>query len=196
MQQYDGITFMRRPLRVKPAVRLGDGKGRYHIKRDSQSSLDSNFESPSRGDDPNPYTFNRWRRLDAQYDPEDTNAQVVTEERRLYVGGLPRFPDQFTCKLKMKELFQGYSVEAVSKPISPHPSFKADPRNHYYCFVDLATTEEIDKAIAELDGIEMFNWNLSKFTALIEYRANFARGNELTSTGFRMFGASTEKWNW
>lgn len=44
--------------------------------------------------------------------------------------------------------------EAVSKLISPHPSKRFDPGDHYYLFVDFASIEEAAAAQTALDGQE------------------------------------------
>ncbi|CAG8973956.1 hypothetical protein HYALB_00007485 [Hymenoscyphus albidus] len=161
IQHYNGLRFMGRPLKVKPAVNAGEGKGRYHLKKDTlQSRNDPEMEAPSAENDKTPYAFDSSRRLDAEYNPKEPNVSTVGEDRRVFVGGLPRFPDQVTTSLKMKELFEGYNIGAISKLISPHESIKTDPGNSYHCYVDLGSAEEVDKAVAELDGIEKWNWNL------------------------------------
>lgn len=42
--------------------------------------------------------------------------------------------------------------EAISKLISPHPSKRFEPGDHYYLFVDFATIDEAAAAQAALDG--------------------------------------------
>jgi hypothetical protein len=44
--------------------------------------------------------------------------------------------------------------EAITKLISPHPSKRFEPGNHYYLFVDFATVEEASAAQIALDGQE------------------------------------------
>ena len=95
-----------------------------------------------------PYAFDRW----TQYDAIEHWTAPVEEGRRLYVGGLPRLPDQGTANVVMKKLFQDFAVEAVSKVIWPHPSTKSKPGDHHYCFVDLATAEEAQQAALVLNG--------------------------------------------
>ncbi|KAJ9148333.1 hypothetical protein NKR23_g5063 [Pleurostoma richardsiae] len=77
---------------------------------------------------------------------------AAEEKRRLYVGGLPMIETQEECEQEMRGLFGQFAVEAVSKPIAPHPSTQGKPGNHYYCFVDLATAEDALAALAALDG--------------------------------------------
>ena len=79
------------------------------------------------------YAFDRW----TQHDAVEHWTAPVEEGRRLYVGGLPRMPDQGTVNVEMRELFRNFNVQAVSKVIWPHPSTKHKPGDHHYCFVDL-----------------------------------------------------------
>lgn len=94
------------------------------------------------------YVFDRWKRTDAPQhwiDPPQ-------EGRRLYVGGLPRIPNQDACNLEMRELFAGYEIQAVSKIVAPHPSTQDKPGSYHYCFVDLPSAAEAACAAEALDG--------------------------------------------
>ena len=54
----------------------------------------------------NSYVFNRWERNDA-----DKHHRGPSDEgRRLYVGGLPRIPNQDTVNEEMRALFKDYQV--------------------------------------------------------------------------------------
>jgi hypothetical protein len=98
----------------------------------------------------------RWNRLE---EPADINV-ASREGRRLYVGGLPRFENQGFAHAQIRELFQKYSIEVISKPISAHESTKDKPGNHNYLFVDLASAAQANDAIQALDGIPKWGWNL------------------------------------
>ncbi|PQE33751.1 hypothetical protein CJF32_00009981 [Rutstroemia sp. NJR-2017a WRK4] len=140
LEEFDGKEFRNRALRVKPGVR-SDRTTRPQAA-DSQASPSS------------PYAYDRWK------GSADTDRQVSStsqEGRRLYVGGLPRLEDQATVNLKVREIFEGFDVQVVSKLISPHPSKMEEGGNHYYCFVDLATPAQVDAAIKMFDGNE---WGL------------------------------------
>ncbi len=50
------------------------------------------------------------------------------------------FADTHTCR------------EAVGKRITPREEVREVPGNHHYCFVDLASAEDAQRAIKELDG--------------------------------------------
>lgn len=62
-----------------------------------------------------------------------------------------------------------FDSEAISKVISPHPSKRSQPGNHYFLFVDLESAEEADRAIKTLGGVSAV-WGSS-------VRINKARGN-------------------
>jgi hypothetical protein len=49
-----------------------------------------------------------------------------------------------------------------------HTSKLEKPGNHYYCFVDLRSREDADRAIAALDGLDKWNWDIivSRSTAI------------------------------
>ncbi|RFU31515.1 hypothetical protein B7463_g4821, partial [Scytalidium lignicola] len=155
MAEYNGRDFMRRPLKVRPGVKSGTGTGRYDMPP-RQNSLNG-------GEDMSPtakraHAFDRWRRVET---PEQSNS-APQEGRRLYVGGLPRFPDQETTNRQIRDLFKDYDIDidAVSKLISPHETKKNDLGNHYYCFVDLSSELDLDHAINSLNNIEKWNWNI------------------------------------
>jgi RNA recognition motif-containing protein len=95
-----------------------------------------------------PYAFDRW----TQHDAVEHWTAPIEDGRRLYVGGLPRMPDQGTANVEMRKLFRNFNVQAVSKVIWPHPSTKYKPGDHHYCFVDLATAEEAQEAALLFNG--------------------------------------------
>ena len=53
----------------------------------------------------NPYVFDRWQRDDAA-----EHFKLPSEGRRLYVGGLPRIPNQDTVNEEMRALFKDYEM--------------------------------------------------------------------------------------
>lgn len=64
---------------------------------------------------------------------------------------------QSAAQAEIRLLFDGFSVKAISKMISPHPDKVKEAGSHYYCFVDLADSHEADIAVMELDGKDT-NW--------------------------------------
>jgi RNA recognition motif-containing protein len=145
MEEYSGKDFMGRALKVKPGVRSTTSANR-------QATTE---KSPLSRREANPLFQDRWRTEDV----EKVN-KAGEEGRRLYVGGLPRFKDQFVTDSKVRELFQGFNVLIVGKLITPHESKRDEPGNHHYCFVDLATAEEAVEAVKSLDGMEKFGGNV------------------------------------
>ena len=96
----------------------------------------------------NAYVYDRWSRDDA---PSRWTAPLDTG-RRLFVGGLPRIPNQDSLNVEMRTLFQGWNIEAVSKIISPNDRWRSKPGSHSYCFVDLSTAQQAQDAAGALDG--------------------------------------------
>ncbi|TGO30157.1 hypothetical protein BPAE_0007g00340 [Botrytis paeoniae] len=142
LNRYDGQEFKNRTLRVKPGVRSDR----------STRSQGSSSETPL-------YTNDRWKSSDRETSqrPERQVDSSSQDGRRLYVGGLPRIDDQETANRKIREIFEGFDVEVVSKLISPHPSKVEEGGNHYYCFVDLANNTQVNDAVKMFDGNE---WGL------------------------------------
>ena len=85
------------------------------------------------------------------------SSKKLGERRRLFIGGLPHFPDQDTTEASIRELFEGYDVSMISKLLLPRESSKARKGNHCYCFVELIDEEQTDKAILELDWKEKWD---------------------------------------
>jgi RNA recognition motif-containing protein len=85
---------------------------------------------------------------------------AANEGRRLYVGGLPRFENHEDPNQQIRSLFEGFNIEAVSKMISPHESTKEKPGNYNYCFVDLASASNAERAIQTLNGKEVWGWTI------------------------------------
>ncbi|RAL66386.1 hypothetical protein DID88_006077 [Monilinia fructigena] len=137
LNRYDGQEFKNRTLRVKPGVR-SDRSTRPQA---------SSSETPL-------HTNDRWKSSESSQRQVDTSSQ---DGRRLYVGGLPRIDDQETANRKIREIFEGFDVEVVSKLIAPHPSKVDEGGNHYYCFVDLANNTQVNDAVKMFDGNE---WGL------------------------------------
>lgn len=53
-----------------------------------------------------------------------------------------------------KTTIANLSSTNVSKLFTPHPAKRFEPGNHYYLFVDFATVEETQNAMAALNGAE------------------------------------------
>lgn len=99
--------------------------------------------------DDSPMVFDRWSASDAR---EHWN-KPVEEKRRLFVGGLSDISDQRFVNAEMRELFQGFDIQAVSKRVLPaHRNMDIPATGQCYCFVDLPSVEEAQRALLELDG--------------------------------------------
>ncbi|KAL4773545.1 hypothetical protein BDW60DRAFT_26806 [Aspergillus nidulans var. acristatus] len=76
--------------------------------------------------------------------------------QRLLINGLPprRKLKQGILNQKLVQFFQGFTVEAISKPLIPPESY--DTPHPYnapcHCYVDFATAADADKAIDTLNG--------------------------------------------
>lgn len=182
MEEYDGREFLRRPLKVKPGVKSGTGKGRYDMPPRNK------FETSSP-------VFDRWSRLEA---PEGMNT-AAQDGRRLYVGGLPLFENQEDSNAQIRDLFESHGVKAevISKLVWRNEAMRWEKGNHNYCFVDVRSANEAQAAIAALDGLKKWDWtlkvNLSRGTSgkLDERRRIFLGGlpafpdQEATDAGVR-----------
>jgi len=101
-------------------------------------------------------TFDRFSRTDAHvhfYAP-------VIDGCRLWVGDMPRIEPQAAVDAEIQQLFAGFELTAVSKIINPlrqQPSRARIKGNSYFCFVDLATREEAERAALTLNNA-MGSW--------------------------------------
>jgi RNA recognition motif-containing protein len=165
MAELDGKDMLGRPVKIKPGIPKSSKDPAY-----GRRGTSTHGGTPS-----SPFLFDRWERTDAADHWYDYSASG----RRLYVGGLPRMPNQPTADYEIRKLFDGFNMyvphlaifsrvtfiplpdmlslafnsEAISKVVSPHPSKRSQPGNHYYLFVDLATAEEADAAVKALNGV-------------------------------------------
>ena len=140
-------TLQRRSIRGRPV------KVNLEFKRRNRSARQASYMLVSGGTiarpfNENAYVFDRWPRDDAS--EHWTNPQ--DEGRRLYVGRLSKRSGQHTVDLEMRDLFDGFDLQAVSKIIPPHPSKRTESGDHHYCFVDLPTAQEAENAMRLLDG--------------------------------------------
>ncbi|KKA29518.1 hypothetical protein TD95_001576 [Thielaviopsis punctulata] len=81
--------------------------------------------------------------------PDQTS---VAEGRRLYLGNVA----YAATEEALKEFFKGFDVKSVSIPKNPHTN-----KSVGYAFVDVATTEEAQRAIAELDREQILERKVS-----------------------------------
>jgi RNA recognition motif-containing protein len=90
------------------------------------------------------FVFDRWKRDDAR----DHWMAPVEEGRRLWVGGARLSLTQSECNSTMRELFRGWNITAVSKPITEKVPTGDKPQ--YHCFVDFHKAEEARVAMTTL----------------------------------------------
>ena len=128
------------------------------------------------------YIHDRWHATGAR----SRFDSAADQGRRLYIGGLPRMPDQATVNIAMRELFAGWEVDAVSKINSPHESKKAEPGYHHYVFVDFKDALEAADAVKKLDGTYKFGGKL---------RINHAKGARGGKIRTRERSELDEDWN-
>ncbi|PGH34073.1 hypothetical protein GX50_03129 [[Emmonsia] crescens] len=82
----------------------------------------------------------------------DATAASADEGRRLYIGNLA----YATTEGELKDFFSAYTIENTSIPVNPRTN-----RPVGYAFVDLATANEAQAAIAELSGKEILDRKVS-----------------------------------
>ena len=82
----------------------------------------------------------------------------IRENRRVYIGNLPKPLDGHTSDLEIRDLFRDFRVEAVSRVLAPSEEVHG---SKYYAFVDLYTAEDAANAIEKLDGIKMWGTELA-----------------------------------
>jgi hypothetical protein len=105
----------------------------------------------------------------------------MNELRRLFVAGLPNFPDQEATEHEIRELFAGYDVTSVSKLFLPKDLPQIGGGNHCYCFVELADDEQAVRAKANLDWKAMWGGEVRVKSATPTSR----KTEERTSKGWR-----------
>ncbi|CRG89009.1 6-phosphofructo-2-kinase [Talaromyces islandicus] len=79
---------------------------------------------------------------------QQTVSPAITEGRRLYVGNMPYMAKKEDVEAVFAE--GGYKIERVDISIDPFTG-----RNPSYCFVELETKEQADRAMQELDGKDL-----------------------------------------
>ncbi|KAI9765709.1 MAG: hypothetical protein M1840_007142 [Geoglossum simile] len=160
MLELNGKELLGRPVNIRPGIAKST-RNRPHGRMDIFAQNEKKQSS---------YIFDRWGETEAQ------RRGYSYKGHRLYVGGLPRMPDQPTVNELIRNFFQGFTMyihpehpfpfcfrlqtnlllslssDAVSKIISPHPSKRSQPGDHYYLFVDFPTAEEADAAVKTLNG--------------------------------------------
>jgi RNA recognition motif-containing protein len=150
IEVYHGRVFLGRPLQVNRAVRPGTGTGTWRpgFRAEDNSDMSSAREAPTDG----------WRALRTPAPRGDP----TREGRRLHVSGLPKFGTPYLTYRTIRELFRSHDIdfETIGKMIPGHEDIQQQTENHYYCFIIFASSDIADKAIAALDGMEIWGWKL------------------------------------
>jgi RNA recognition motif-containing protein len=132
MRILSGKELHGRQLKVKPRVQKCTGGPRSHSDR-----LDS-----TRWRD-GPRLNSQWRRQDPPVAAPCADLLIpVQQQRRLFIGGLPRPTDSHASDLEIREVFKDFTVEAMSK-------------------VKSMTAEEAQRAIRQLHGVKMWGGNIT-----------------------------------
>jgi RNA recognition motif-containing protein len=129
---YDTGKRAKRPRRIE--TRLANGERRAFDFSPTAAS---------------PLVFDPYARTDTR----EHWARPISEGRRLYVGGLSDISNRSFVNEEMRQLFNGYSLQAVSKRILPaHRNMAIAATGQCYCFVDLSSATDAEDAMAALNG--------------------------------------------
>ena len=111
MQELNGKEIFGRPVKINVHTPR-KGKDRPEGARPATLSYDRGRRSQAteartlQEGKGSPHVFDRWQRQDAA-----EHFKAPSEEgRRLYVGGLPRIPNQDTVNEEMRALFKDYEM--------------------------------------------------------------------------------------
>jgi len=147
METLQGATIRDRPVKIKPKTQRKELSRRLPTKTYDRGWRAQ--EAQTEHVDESAYVFDRWRRHDAR----EHWIGPTEERRRVYVGGLPRIPNQDVVNLEMRRLFRDFEIQAVSKLVSPRDKgIQSRLGSHYYCFVDFASAKEAETAVTLLNG--------------------------------------------
>ena len=111
MQELNGQEVMGRPVKININTPKR-GKDRSEGARPPTLSYDRGWrpqptqQRESGNSEGTSYVYDRWQRKDAA----DHFKAPSEEGRRLYVGGLPRIPNQDTVNEEMRALFKDYKM--------------------------------------------------------------------------------------
>ncbi|KAH9215888.1 hypothetical protein DL95DRAFT_499357 [Leptodontidium sp. 2 PMI_412] len=102
-------------------------------------------------------------------------------DRRLYVGGLPKFPDFNSTVKNIEEVFQGFQIFTISTLKVPKDQ-GGGAKKSCFCFVTLVNESDVDRALSELDGKQKWDGEVrvQKYRSL-GHRGRKAESREPTS---------------
>jgi RNA recognition motif-containing protein len=98
MLELNGKEMLGRPVKIGPGV-TKSSRDRSYVRTNMYARNERK---------PPPFVFDRWERTDAA----DHWKGYSDQGRRLYIGGLPRMPDQRTANDEIRNLFQGFTMYA------------------------------------------------------------------------------------
>lgn len=78
----------------------------------------------------------------------------IRERRRVIVSELPKPIDQATSDAELRELFDGFEVEAISKVKWPQEVDHDANMNVRFAFIDFRSAEEANIAVYRLNGMK------------------------------------------
>ena len=84
----------------------------------------------------------------------------LRERRRVIVSGLPKPIDQATSDAELRELFDGFEVEAISKVKWPQEVKHDANMNVRFAFIDFRSAEEAKTAVHRLNGMQRWGGTL------------------------------------
>jgi hypothetical protein len=146
IRKLQGYLIRGRPIKINHHTRKRQERPRRvetRLEGGEQRSFD--FTPPATS----PSVFDRYARTDAR----EHWTKPVEEGRRLFVGSLSDISDQAFVNEEMRQLFNGHTVQAVSKRIVPAKRNMAlAATGQCYCFVDLPSAPEAADAMAALNG--------------------------------------------
>ncbi|CAK7221392.1 hypothetical protein SBRCBS47491_004515 [Sporothrix bragantina] len=170
-------TVRGRPLKVGPCQPKQQGQRRDNNggSRWGPSQRESNYNSSSNNNgDSNGSGNNRWgdwkRGTDGRNgngntsgsrgQPDHFNNQFSGDRqepsgKRVYIGGLGKMVDQDQNQAEISELLAGHNPLTIGKRITARDRETQEAKpNANYCFVDFATTDEAQRVVDALNGMD------------------------------------------
>ncbi|CAK7206653.1 hypothetical protein SEUCBS139899_009457 [Sporothrix eucalyptigena] len=159
-------TVRGRPLKVGPCQPKQQGQrregNRWGPSSDSASNSQSNNNNNRWGDwkkgtdgrNGNYNTSGARGQLD-HFNSVYSNDRQEPNGKRVYIGGLGKMVDQEQNQAEIAELLAGHNPVAIGKRITARDRETQEAKpNANYCFVDFATTEEAQRVVDALNGMD------------------------------------------
>ncbi|KAM0721634.1 hypothetical protein Q7P37_002559 [Cladosporium fusiforme] len=146
LERLRGACIRGRPIKVNSDT----GKRQRSSQRVQTQTQSGEWRTFDLDPEDSTMVFDRYSRTE---DAREHWTKPIDEGRRLFVGGLSDVSDQRFVNAEMRELFQDFAIQAVSKRILPaHRNMSIPATGQCYCFVDLPSAEAAQRAISELNG--------------------------------------------